>query len=196
MKLRLHGIECQVTTLGPGKRYVLWVQGCRRRCKGCISPETWDMEGGYEDTTERLAEEIVNFTQDGLTISGGEPFLQAEALVDLIKRIKEKRDLGVIIYTGNTLEELKEMKEKSVYELLSLCDLLIDGVYEDDKNDGRNLRGSSNQKVIVLTERYIEEAKTYGTLPARVEFFVHENMTRMVGIPSKEMLDRVKKIIV
>lgn len=194
MKIRLHGTERKVATLGPGKRYVIWVQGCARRCPGCISPETWDMKGGYEDTSERLAQEILASDSQGITVSGGEPFLQAEPLVDLLLQVKSKRDVGVIIYTGNTYEDLLSSEDNSVQRLLSLCDLLVDGEYKEEMNDGKNLWGSSNQRALPLTDRYRTDASDYGTKEPQVEFFVHEGVMRMVGIPSKEMLERFNEL--
>lgn len=194
MKLKLHGTEAQVTALGSGRRFAVWVQGCFRRCPGCISPDTWNPEDGYEKDSEELAEEILRSGCDGITISGGEPFLQAEALADVILRVRQAKDMGVIIYTGSTLEELKAQKTEEIRHLLELCDLLVDGAYIEELNDGKNLRGSSNQRALALTDRYQREACDYGTRDAYVELFVHEDKVRMVGIPSKEMLSRIKKI--
>ena len=77
-------------------------------------------------------------------------------------------------------------------ELLQLCDLIIDGAYEETLNDGKNLRGSSNQKAILLTDKYIDFAKEIGTKPAEIEFFVRENRISMVGVPTREILQRMK----
>ena len=195
MDIQLHGTEQQVTALGPGRRFAVWTQGCHRRCPGCISPNTWDLKGGYSTDTESLAQQALKSNAQGITISGGEPFLQAEALVDFIQRVRMERDVGIIIYTGYTLEELQKLQTPGVDELLNHCDLLIDGAYIEEKNDGKNLRGSSNQRAIPLTDRYINEAAEYGTKEASVEFFFHETMVRMVGIPSKELLERVKQIL-
>ena len=152
------------------------------------------MKGGYEDTSERLAQEILASDSQGITVSGGEPFLQAEPLVDLLLQVKSKRDVGVIIYTGNTYEDLLSSEDNSVQRLLSLCDLLVDGEYKEEMNDGKNLRGSSNQRALPLTDRYRTDASDYGTKERQVEFFVHEGVMRMVGIPSKEMLERFNEL--
>lgn len=195
MKIRLHGTEERVKTLGPGIRYVVWVQGCLRRCPGCMSPFSQDLSGGYEEETDLLAENIVKSGCEGLTISGGEPFLQAEALVDLIEKIRMKKDMGVIIYTGNTWEELKASEDKYVQELLVRCDLLVDGAYVEELNDGKNLRGSSNQRAIPLTPRYEKDAAGYGTEEAKVEIVVHEDKIRLIGVPSRQMLKQLQSII-
>ena len=72
--------EPAVNVLGPGVRYVLWVQGCHRRCPGCVAKNSYNMEEGTRISAGALAMEIALSKAEGLTISGGEPFLQAEAL--------------------------------------------------------------------------------------------------------------------
>ncbi|MCM1131911.1 MAG: radical SAM protein [Ruminococcus flavefaciens] len=192
MELKIHTKEKNVKVLGAGKRFVIWVQGCGRRCHGCMSPETQDIDGGISADVESLADEIISSGCDGITISGGEPFLQPEALCELIRLVRSHKNLGVIIYTGFLVEELRENPDTA--ELLSLCDLLIDGPYIDELNDGKNLRGSSNQRVIPLTDRYLEEAEDYGKYPPQIEIFFGENGMNVVGVPSREMLERIKNI--
>lgn len=194
MKLRIHTYEKNVTKLGPGKRFTIWTQGCMKRCKGCISPTTQALDGGYEIETDELAQLIVNSNCEGITISGGEPFLQAKALSELIHKIKEKQEYSVVIYTGCIYEELKQSGDSYTLKLLEFCDLLIDGPYIEELNDGKNLRGSSNQRALALSDRYKAEASEYGTKPAEVEIFVHDGRLNMVGVPSKEQLEIIKKI--
>ena len=174
----------KTNALGPYNRFVIWVQGCMRQCPGCISKDSQPIDGGSEADTAELAETILNVTDiEGLTISGGEPFLQSEALVDLIKRIKSKKDAGVIVYTGNDYEEIKEN------ELTKYCDIIIDGVYIDELNDGLSLRGSSNQKVCMITKRYENEVKQlYGTQGRKIELHLNKDKTILVGIPEKNSL--------
>lgn len=139
--------------LGPGLRYAIWVQGCHRRCKGCITPESRLFEGGTEIDIDSLVSDIVNRDGiDGITISGGEPFLQAVELFSLLKKVLcQKPNLTVIIYTGFVIEELYKLPEAS--NLLALTDILIDGEYVEELNDNKGIRGSSNQRVIPLTNR-------------------------------------------
>lgn len=165
--------------LGPGKRFAVWVQGCNKRCKGCIAPDAWDVNGGNEKDVADLANEIINTPDiEGITISGGEPFLQQETLCDLIKLVKAQRDLGVVVYTGVVYDEIAET------ELASLADVIIDGEYVEELNDNKGLRGSSNQKAICLTDRYESTWKNYyGITGRKIEFNVADGSITMVGIP-------------
>ena len=140
--IRMYDRQDDVTSLGPGVRYTVWVQGCHKRCPGCISPQSRDLNGGYEMDVNVLAQEIIDSGRDGLTVSGGEPFLQATALAELIRLIRVQRDIGVIIYTGYTYETLRDSGDSGRTELLECCDLLIDGEYIEQLNDGKSLRGS------------------------------------------------------
>lgn len=140
-------------TLGPGLRYTIWVQGCLRHCKGCITPESQSPTNGIDVNTYSLATDILeHHAIDGITISGGEPFLQAIELSNLLNYVLQKRpELTVIVYTGYKLEELSKITGAS--ELLSQIDILIDGEYIDDLNDGKGIRGSSNQRIIPISHR-------------------------------------------
>ena len=159
-----------------------------------MTAESQKPNGGFSTDTKQLAEEIVKSDRQGLTISGGEPFLQAKALADLIQEVRKKTDLGVMIYTGFTLEELQEADNPDYKLLLEQCDLLVDGPYMEELNDSKNLRGSSNQRAIPLTDRYAEYAKQIGTKPAEIEMFYEEEKIRIVGVPPKNMFKRVKQI--
>jgi len=174
--------------LGPYNRYVIWVQGCLKNCKGCISEDSRPLDGGYEEDITALADDIINTPGiEGITVSGGEPFLQAGALAELIKRIKSQRDTGVIIYTGMNFEEIEES------ELAKISDLIIDGEYREELNDNLSLRGSSNQNIYLITERYKAEAETlYGVKGRKIELHVKKGITTMVGIPDKNSLKLFK----
>ncbi len=163
MKLRVHMTERSVSELGFGRRFVIWCQGCRKRCPGCVAPEAQPLDGGREVDTAALAWEIILALRsgccEGLTISGGEPTLQCAALCDLLDRVSAKTDTGVVLYSGYTFEELKQLPNAAA--LLSRCDVLIDGEYISAKDDGMALRGSSNQRVFLLTERYRDTLDAY-----------------------------------
>lgn len=176
----VHMKEPAVRVLGPGLRYVLWVQGCERRCPGCTAPTAWDMRKGDPIPAAALAWEIALSGAEGLTISGGEPFLQAEALGRMVELIHRRRDMGVIVYTGFLYEELLGMD--GAQALLSRTDLLIDGPYIREMDDGRSLRGSSNQRVLPLTERYHSDLYLYGAKGRPIEHFQHGVEIHDVGV--------------
>ncbi len=141
--------------LGPGRRYVIWVQGCMKRCRGCINPEGWDTAGGIEKTTDELFSEICGYEDlTGVTISGGEPFLQAEELLKLIKKIKTDTNLDIMLYSGYSLEELKTAAGTAAEEIFRLTDIFIDGEYIEDLDKGSMYRGSDNQKIYFFTDKY------------------------------------------
>lgn len=195
MNIRIYDIKDGITKLGPGLRFGIWTQGCLRHCYGCMTPNSQPLDKGYLMTVDELATRIISSGKSELTISGGEPFLQSNQLSELIEKVRKEVDLGVIIYTGFTIEELVQSNNFEIIKLLKRCDLLVDGAYIESLNDGRNLRGSSNQRAIPLTERYKEFSKVFGTKPAEVEFFFHEEKIEMVGVPSAEVLERFKNAV-
>lgn len=151
MKIRLFGTADDSIVDGPGLRYTIFTQGCYHKCIGCHNPKSHDINGGYlRDTQDVLLEIAANPLLDGITLSGGEPMLQVEPLVEICKEVKN-RGLNIVIYSGFTYEEiLKDSKKK---ELLQLCDMLIDGKFEQDKRSLALLyRGSSNQRLINVQE--------------------------------------------
>ena len=187
MNLNLYMVVPSTESLGPGKRFVIWVQGCNKRCKGCIAADAWDTTGGINTDVGDLAEQIIEQKNiEGITISGGEPFLQQQPLVELVHQIRRMNDLGVIIYTGMKYEEIKDT------ELAQCADLIIDGEYVEDLNDNKSLRGSSNQNVICLTDRYKSIAAKYFGQPGRkIELIISDDETRIVGIPSRSLSEMI-----
>ncbi len=167
--IRLYRLAPDVRTLGPGVRFCIWVQGCKRGCPGCMSRETWDMDGGFLMDEEELVDRMLEFEFEGITISGGEPMLQCAALGRMICLLRQKRDVGVIVYTGYRMEQLRDRQDPDCEALLSQIDLLIDGEYAEALDDGGALRGSSNQRAWYLTDRYREEAGQIFGLPGKRE---------------------------
>ena len=129
MELRVAGIVKESVVDGPGFRYVIFAQGCEHCCKGCHNPDTHAMDGGYVVDTDSIIEDIKQSRYiDGVTFSGGEPFLQAEAFIGIAEKLGEL-NMNIICYSGFTYEELIERKDKSWIKLLGLIDTLIDGPY-------------------------------------------------------------------
>jgi anaerobic ribonucleoside-triphosphate reductase activating protein len=148
---------CRV--LGPGTRFAVWVQGCPLSCQGCISPQWIPFTGGTRVAVVDLAAQIAAADVDGLTISGGEPFAQPAGLVRLIELIRAHRDLSVMCFTGYTLEHLRRRGDTAVTALLSQIDLLVDGAYIQAKHADLRWRGSANQRIHQLTDRYTDELR-------------------------------------
>jgi anaerobic ribonucleoside-triphosphate reductase activating protein len=172
--------------LGPGLRSVVWVQGCPFSCPGCIAPEWIPQRTGRLVTPGVLADELLaDDAVTGLTISGGEPMLQAAALAELVQVARQRRSLSVICYTGFTLEQLT--RSPRYRPLLEHVDVLIDGKYEEDANDGRGLRGSSNQRVHHLTDRLA--GHDFTDKERRAEIRVRTTEMMLVGIPPHGMAD-------
>jgi anaerobic ribonucleoside-triphosphate reductase activating protein len=162
-----------------------------------MTPASQPMEGGTLWHIEELAEQIISTPDiEGITISGGEPFLQAAPLSQLIDLIHQHRDFGVIIYSGYQLETLQHMGKEGddgINRLLEKTDLLIDGSYIDELNDGLSLRGSSNQRVIPLSSRYVSVIESYYGLPKReVEVMLEKESMMIVGIPGENAMKQWK----
>lgn len=159
---------------GEGFRTVLWTQGCTHNCKGCHNPSTFPLNGGFSCDTRDLIEElkIEMKYQDGITLSGGDPFLQAKSVLEIAKFVKSINK-NVWAFTGFEFEHLLKLSEKndSIKELLDNIDVLVDGKFEIDKfSYDLNYRGSSNQRIIdvkkslyknsiILIEKYMELKK-------------------------------------
>ena len=151
--IRISGVVRESIVDGPGLRFVLFTQGCPHKCPGCHTPSTHDFSGGYEIEWERVFEEFSkNPLLKGITLSGGEPFVQSAALIPLAKAVKDAGK-DIVIYSGYTYEQLLTMAEENtdIKKLMSLCDILIDGPFILEKRDLTLLfRGSSNQRIIDL----------------------------------------------
>ncbi|HOV79765.1 MAG TPA: 4Fe-4S single cluster domain-containing protein [Bacillota bacterium] len=151
MKLRIAGMVGESVADGPGLRFVIFVQGCRRRCKGCHNPHTWDPEGGTVVPAGELLERVKTAGLiKGVTFSGGEPFLQAGQLAWLGREVK-KLGLDVITFTGYTWEELLELSREdgAVKGLLLVSDFIVDGPFILEERDLElPFRGSGNQRII------------------------------------------------
>ncbi len=149
--LRLFGELKESITDGPGLRYAIFTQGCPHYCPGCHNPESHSFTEGYLVKEENVIREILaNPLLDGVTLSGGEPFMQAPELTGIAAAVKEK-GLNVIVFSGYTFEELLELSayRKGYRSLLEKTDVLIDGRYEADKKSmNLRFRGSSNQRAI------------------------------------------------
>ncbi len=185
--LSIHNLCRQGTmVLGPGNRYVIWTQGCPFHCEGCITPESRPLTHKNMVSVRDLAEDIISRTNiDGITISGGEPFLQAESLSELLDIVLEKRpELTVLLFTGYKIESLTWLDAQN---LLNKIDLLIDGPYISKLDDDKGIRGSSNQRFIYLTERLVSFKEEIERGKRKVEYHLSNGIIIAYGVPSSTM---------
>lgn len=187
---------CQV--LGPGERAVLWVSGCCFDCEGCIA-ESFRKRTGIQAAPAEMAEWFLGQpSAEGITLSGGEPMLQAELLANMMDIIRSFRDTGLIVYTGFVYEELlkKSETDAGIRRLLEHTDLLIDGPYIKELDDNRPYKGSSNQRFLLLTDRYRDVFEKYylKCRGRKVDIVLSEKKTLMIGVPSADQAEIWTKI--
>jgi anaerobic ribonucleoside-triphosphate reductase activating protein len=152
MYINIHSVINSSRVNGPGDRFVIWTQGCRKGCKNCYNPETWSHYKNNLILVDEIFESIKNSSATGVTISGGDPFEQPEELFYLLTKIKQL-DLsdGVIVFTGFTIDEIRVREELN--KSLDYIDVLIDGLYIEEKRISSGLAGSSNQEFYFLTDK-------------------------------------------
>ena len=132
---------------GPGIRVVAFLQGCPRACDGCHNPALCPAEGGRliseKDFAELLLGELTSLNV-GITFSGGDPLMQAEALCEVISYIRsQKPELNIWVYTGYVFEEVKDLP------VMKMIDVLVDGPFiMTEKSLNLAFRGSTNQRII------------------------------------------------
>lgn len=176
---------------GPGVRYAVWVQGCPFRCAGCFNQDFLPIVDRSIVDVDQLARRIVSTGGiEGVTYSGGEPMLQAEALYWLSTQLKE-HGLTVLCYTGFTLEQVRRCRSTYAGKLLGLLDVLIDGRYVKEKSASLLWRGSSNQTVHFLSEAYVGYRPLVEADPAGIEIVVDGEGMTITGLLDKGIVDRI-----
>jgi anaerobic ribonucleoside-triphosphate reductase activating protein len=167
MKLRVNYTLPASRANGPGLRYVLWVQGCSIHCLGCSNKDTWDPAGGKDVSFEDIISDVqneffkskpYNKNLQGITITGGEPLDQFEAVYQLCRRFSlagltqhpgKIPYLTIFLTTGYTLAQIIE---KGMWKIFDVLDIISVGPFEQDKVCTGQWKGSSNQELYYLTE--------------------------------------------
>ena len=131
LKGRIHSIETMAAVDGPGLRFAVFFQGCPQRCIYCHNPDTWNASGGQEMTADEIARKAVRYKPyfgetGGVTVTGGEPFMQSEFLLELLKKCKEENIHTAVDTCGFYLDE-------KVKEALSYTDLVMLDIKHTDK---------------------------------------------------------------
>jgi anaerobic ribonucleoside-triphosphate reductase activating protein len=158
--LQVGRVAERCTVLGPGVRAVVWVAGCPLRCRECIVPELLDPAAGAPVAVDALARRLLALPDvEGVTYSGGEPFAQAEALLELSRLLRAGRPgMSLMSYSGFPLRRLHERGTPAQRGLLAQLDLLVDGPYLPERHAQLRWRGSDNQRLHVLSARHRELA--------------------------------------
>jgi anaerobic ribonucleoside-triphosphate reductase activating protein len=197
--LSLSRAHFPVTALGPGRRVGLWLQGCSIECPGCISRDTWDPLAGHEASVEAVSEWVKTLISqgcDGVTISGGEPFEQPKALKSLLQKLTQIQDdfegFDLLAYSGYSTKTLQH----NFPDLLALLDVVITGPFVQTRAATLLWRGSTNQKIELLTDR--AHTKYESILVQGIEqkgsfqICVSEDQVFYVGIPAPGDLDKIE----
>lgn len=193
MIIRVGALLSESFSNGPGCRSVLWVQGCSRHCPGCWNPELLSPGKGIKMPVKEVFTRLtVSGNIEGVTLLGGEPFEQAEALVELSKHLKKKR-LSIMAYSGWTIEQLKE-KGGACWELVELCDLLIDGKFLRAKAAPLLWRGSTNQNIHFITDKYRYLGPMVNDYNRDFEIMVTGDQLVLTGDPPAEIKGLLKNI--
>lgn len=163
MNGRIHSIETCGTVDGPGLRYVIFTQGCLLRCQFCHNPDTWKLNKGKEMSVEEVIHDIKTYlpffqaSGGGVTVSGGEPLLQLEFLIELFKECKKLGIHTTIDSSGGCFSRSPQFMEK-LEELLPLTDLVLLDIKEIDPVKHKDLTGLSNDHILDFAQ-YLAEKK-------------------------------------
>jgi anaerobic ribonucleoside-triphosphate reductase activating protein len=184
--LRVARLIDHTRVLGPGTRAVVVVQGCHLRCRGCIAAATHPLDGGEEIRIEDLGAHLLALDDiDGVTLTGGEPFLQAPALSRLLDDLRGKRpEISAMSFSGYRVEWLRTKGSPAQRRLLDRLDVLVDGPYVRRLHADLRWRGSTNQRIHALSPRHRAEIEGTGDCGAGVEFTIDEELgLEWVGVP-------------
>lgn len=204
MTIRISRLHHPVTALGPGVRAGVWVQGCGIGCPGCVSRDTWDHTAGTDLTVGGVIDWLRSLCGhhgglDGVTISGGEPTEQLEALFELATGIADLRRDGtftgdLLCYTGLDDDEFHAVCPWAD----ELIDAVITGPFRITEPTTLLWRGSANQRLIPLTQRGRDRYSDYISASAAVpplQVAVHEGQVWMIGIPRRGDLQRLESML-
>ncbi|MGE8498515.1 MAG: 4Fe-4S single cluster domain-containing protein [Pseudomonas sp.] len=197
MQLSLSRVHFPISTLGPGRRLGIWFQGCSIRCQGCISADTWG-PGSRRIALAQLLADVQPWLEqaEGITISGGEPFEQFDALLALLRELRQRTDADILVYSGYSLEQLEPQLRKAQ----GLIDALISDPYQQQHTQSLALRGSDNQRLSLLTELGRARLADYDR-PLQSDdkaldvMFDDDGSIWMAGIPRRDDLLRLSDLL-
>ena len=156
----IHSTESFGAADGPGVRFIVFMQGCHMRCRYCHNPDTWKMDGGDEVTADEILKRALRFKpywgkDGGITISGGEPLLQIDFVIELFKKAKELGINTCIDTAGNPFKKEEPFFSK-FEELMKYTDLLLLDLKEINPTRHKDLTGFDNSNIIEMA-KYLSE---------------------------------------
>lgn len=185
----LSHIEPSSEIYGPGKRFVIWFQGCSLACDGCWNEEMWSFKDNVLMQKQDVLERILSTPGvEGVTFLGGEPLHQAENLWWLIRQIRQRSDLTIFLFTGYEKHELDQLNYSTSIE--ELCDMIAIGRYESAyRNITQQWVGSDNQ-AILYPEGSREVARPEPI--NQVEIIIKDDgAVTVLGFPSDDLLNSI-----
>lgn len=161
--INIHSVLPRSEINGPGARMVVFFQGCNRGCPGCFNPQTHSQNSNKSTSVAELFSDYFKESTpntgaaiEGVTVGGGEPFMQPEGLYELLKTAKTEHGLTTVVYTGYCKDEL--LAKDGMAEIFNFIDVLVDGAFQkEDKESSLLARGSTNQTFHLLSSRYKEK---------------------------------------
>lgn len=160
MKGFIHSTESFGSVDGPGVRFVIFVSGCPMRCQFCHNPDTWNMKTGEEKDTEELINQALRYRAywkngGGITVSGGEPLMQIDFMIELFKKAKE-HGINTVIDTSGAPFTREEPFFSKFNKLMEYTDLILLDIKHINDEQHRILTGRSNQNILDMA-RYLSD---------------------------------------
>jgi anaerobic ribonucleoside-triphosphate reductase activating protein len=159
---------------------VIWFQGCTIGCDGCISKHTWKFSNKYKKDLNEVMKTLINFENPNITISGGEPFDQADSLYILLKGIREHFS-DILVYSGYSYEYL----EANYKHILNLIDVLIDSPFIDSMPSLKAYKGSKNQNMIIFNKKLVPKYREF-FISEKSHLQIYQNVEQIyfIGVPN------------
>ena len=197
LKVGISRVHFPVTTLGPGKRLGIWFQGCSLRCEGCISVDTWATAKTLIPI-DQLMMALSSYLPlvDGITISGGEPFDQFDALLAIVVQLRKKIKVDILLYTGYSIEDIPDQLQ----QIKPYIDVLISDPFQRQTSQTLRLRGSDNQRLHCFTSQAKEKYAYYQQVVTTNDnvldvMFDAEGVVWFAGIPKRDDFIKLQTIL-
>ncbi len=188
--IRIASVLQESRVNGPGIRSVVHVQGCSLGCGGCFNPKTHSLTDGRVISVVELAETLLVKEVDGVTISGGEPFEQAEAVFALLQELRFRGVQSILIFSGYDYDEI--LTFPLGHRILEATDILIAGRYVATEHSNGTLLASSNQRAHFLSEQHTaDELNLGGNLEITI---APDGMVHLTGFPPPDVRRLVRRL--